>query len=98
MSGSVSSAAAAGAEEAQKAAKPADPMLSATVIICRECEDRSYKILFVKRHDKARFMPNFHVFPGGILEKSDFDPRWRQLLSLPASATDSVSFPFFGSE
>eukprot|EP01096_Ripella_sp_DP13-Kostka_P004794 TRINITY_DN172_c0_g1_i1.p1 TRINITY_DN172_c0_g1~~TRINITY_DN172_c0_g1_i1.p1 ORF type:complete len:346 (-),score=95.18 TRINITY_DN172_c0_g1_i1:18-1055(-) len=64
--------------------KPKDPVLSATVIICKEFEDHSYKVLFVKRHAKARFMANFHVFPGGLLEKSDFDARWKTHLSTPA--------------
>jgi 8-oxo-dGTP pyrophosphatase MutT (NUDIX family) len=71
---------------------PAEPRLAATVIICRHSpittssnSSIDYQVLFVKRHSKARFMPNFHVFPGGILEPSDSAPEWKSYLSHSAS-------------
>jgi hypothetical protein len=33
----------------------------------------------VKRSAKARFMAGAHVFPGGLTELSDQDPKWKQL-------------------
>jgi len=38
-----------------------------------------FKLLMVKRSSKNRFMPGAHVFPGGVLETSDNDPRWASL-------------------
>ena len=66
------------------------PRLAATVIICRQAAREStsssssaldYEVLFVKRHSKARFMPDFHVFPGGTVEVSDFEAEWSEYLS-----------------
>eukprot|EP00009_Paramoeba_aestuarina_P004180 CAMPEP_0201508698 /NCGR_PEP_ID=MMETSP0161_2-20130828/1978_1 /ASSEMBLY_ACC=CAM_ASM_000251 /TAXON_ID=180227 /ORGANISM="Neoparamoeba aestuarina, Strain SoJaBio B1-5/56/2" /LENGTH=287 /DNA_ID=CAMNT_0047903437 /DNA_START=153 /DNA_END=1013 /DNA_ORIENTATION=- len=59
----------------------ATPRPAATVIVAVEGEDDSYQILFVKRHKKARFMPSAHVFPGGVIEKSDRDARWRKRIT-----------------
>ena len=42
-----------------------------------------YEILFVKRKDSARFMPGYHVFPGGITEKSDEIGEDHKLLPQP---------------
>eukprot|EP00005_Dracoamoeba_jomungandri_P003319 CAMPEP_0174255984 /NCGR_PEP_ID=MMETSP0439-20130205/5262_1 /TAXON_ID=0 /ORGANISM="Stereomyxa ramosa, Strain Chinc5" /LENGTH=289 /DNA_ID=CAMNT_0015338395 /DNA_START=121 /DNA_END=987 /DNA_ORIENTATION=+ len=39
----------------------------------------NYRVLMVKRSNKARFMPGAHVFPGGIIEQTDNDPRWLEL-------------------
>ena len=64
------------------------PRLAATVIICRQAVATAaaastvdYEVLFVKRHSKARFMPNYHVFPGGTLEVSDFEAEWSNYAS-----------------
>ncbi len=35
----------------------------------------------VKRAAKSRFMAGAHVFPGGIMEPSDSDPAWRNLIN-----------------
>ena len=64
---------------------PVKPKLASTVIICRPIPPQQsiyvsnvtvdYEILLVKRRKEARFMPNFYVFPGGLLEEeSDFLP------------------------
>lgn len=42
-----------------------------------------YEILFVKRREAARFMPGYHVFPGGITETSDELPEKHPLLPSP---------------
>jgi nucleoside diphosphate-linked moiety X motif protein 19 len=39
-----------------------------------------YKLLMMKRSRKSKFMPSAVVFPGGVTEKSDFCPTWKQLL------------------
>lgn len=47
-----------------------------------------YKILMVKRSSKNRFMPNTHVFPGGVVETADNDPKWAQICGWKGDATD----------
>ena len=39
------------------------------------------KILTLKRSKSAKFMPNAVVFPGGVVDKSDFNRDWLELLS-----------------
>ncbi|KAG9260961.1 nucleoside diphosphate-linked moiety X motif 19 [Astyanax mexicanus] len=39
----------------------------------------NYKVLLLKRSGKSGFMPNAHVFPGGLAEASDFSPEWLDL-------------------
>ena len=71
---------------------PAVPKLAATVLICRPEPEHGYKLLFVKRHAKARFMPGYHVFPGGIVENSDFDAQWSSLIAqVQSQKTKNVS-------
>lgn len=68
---------------------PAVPKLAATVLICRALEQVrngfDYEVLFVKRKETARFMPGYHVFPGGITEPSDEIPEDHPLLPCPLS-------------
>lgn len=35
-----------------------------------------YRVLLLKRHGAARFMPNLHVFPGGCAETADLPSEW----------------------
>lgn len=55
----------------------------------------------VKRHAKARFMPNYHVFPGGIgmykhalsdqsVEMSDSSPAWDGVSTIPSKANCQI--------
>ena len=37
----------------------------------------SFKVLMMKRSANSKFMPNACVFPGGVVDKSDFDPEWK---------------------
>jgi len=39
-------------------------------------DNHDYRILFVKRSNESHFMPNTHVFPGGVFEESDSSPVW----------------------
>ena len=39
-----------------------------------------YNLLMMKRSRRSKFMPNAYVFPGGVTEKSDFCPTWKELL------------------
>jgi len=65
----------------------ATPKLAATVVVCKPLEiprnGFDYEILFVKRKPTARFMPGYHVFPGGIVEDSDILPDGHPLLPIP---------------
>ncbi|CAL4193058.1 unnamed protein product, partial [Meganyctiphanes norvegica] len=38
-----------------------------------------YNILFLKRSQKSQFMPNAYVFPGGVVESSDFSMAWMDI-------------------
>ncbi|GFN99663.1 nucleoside diphosphate-linked moiety x motif 19 [Plakobranchus ocellatus] len=35
-----------------------------------------FEVLMMKRSSKSKFMPNLHVFPGGVADDSDFSSRW----------------------
>lgn len=37
-----------------------------------------FKALLFNRHEKASFMPNSAVFPGGVCESADESPIWRK--------------------
>lgn len=37
-----------------------------------------FKALLFNRHEKASFMPNSAVFPGGVCEPADETPLWRK--------------------
>ncbi|XP_043285485.1 nucleoside diphosphate-linked moiety X motif 19 [Venturia canescens] len=66
---------------------------SATVILAsRQIQKRNpslsnsvfqydYKLLNLKRHGQASFMPGAYVFPGGTVEPSDADLKWKNLFS-----------------
>jgi len=47
-----------------------------------------YKLLLVKRSSKNRFMPNAHVFPGGVVESSDNDPKWAKMCGWDGDAKE----------
>jgi len=40
-----------------------------------------FKILTLKRSKNAKFMPNAVVFPGGVVDKTDFSGEWLEILS-----------------
>ncbi|MFW9988822.1 MAG: hypothetical protein ACFFC3_09220 [Candidatus Odinarchaeota archaeon] len=57
---------------------PVEPKLAATVILLRERvfklksgADCEFQVYMVKRHRNARFMSEYHVFPGGAIDKQD---------------------------
>lgn len=51
------------------------------------------ELLFVKRTSRAGFMPNTHVFPGGLLDKADYSPEWLDIFRRTSSG-DSSKSPF----
>lgn len=57
---------------------------AATVIVLRD-RARDPKILMGQRGDKAAFMPNKFVFPGGAVDAADYDVPLAQPLSLPSA-------------
>ncbi|XP_076855170.1 acyl-coenzyme A diphosphatase NUDT19 [Brachyhypopomus gauderio] len=38
-----------------------------------------YKVLLLKRSGKSGFMPNAYVFPGGLVDPSDFSSEWMEV-------------------
>ncbi len=59
-----------------KTRKTVQPKDAATVILMRESRDAdvSFEVLLVRRHARSRFCSEFHVYPGGILDDSDWAP------------------------
>ncbi|KAM6430217.1 acyl-coenzyme A diphosphatase NUDT19 [Liasis olivaceus] len=39
-----------------------------------------YQVLLLRRSAASAFMPDAHVFPGGVADATDFSPAWRELL------------------
>lgn len=66
--------------------KPARPKDAASLVIYRR-RSGNVEILMGRRHGKARFKPGVYVFPGGIVERSDFRARPGSELD-PAMARD----------
>lgn len=59
-----------------KTRKIVQPRDAATVILMRESRGAAapFEILLVRRHAKSRFCSEFHVYPGGMLDASDWEP------------------------
>jgi len=55
----------------------ATPTDAATVMLLRPHQDAEMKeveVLMVLRNRKSRFVPGYHVYPGGILDPEDYEP------------------------
>ncbi len=55
----------------------ATPTDAATVMLLRPCPTKGVKdieVLMVLRNRRSRFVPGYHVYPGGILDPEDFEP------------------------
>ncbi|XP_034044220.1 nucleoside diphosphate-linked moiety X motif 19 [Thalassophryne amazonica] len=66
---------------------------AATVILAAGHRLRSsfdYDVLLLKRSSKSGFLPNAYVFPGGLLDSSDFSNEWLDVFS------SFTNFPHFG--
>jgi 8-oxo-dGTP pyrophosphatase MutT (NUDIX family) len=51
---------------------PVEPVPAATVILLRDGPG-SPEVLMTERHSKSDFMPDLYVFPGGRVEKQDYE-------------------------
>jgi 8-oxo-dGTP pyrophosphatase MutT (NUDIX family) len=63
-----------GPAEAPNLGTPAVPRPSASVVLLRrggKHKDRALEVLLLKRTEKAKFMPNVWVFPGGSVDAED---------------------------
>ncbi|GAA6072320.1 nucleoside diphosphate-linked moiety X motif 19 [Tachysurus ichikawai] len=49
-----------------------------------------YEVLLLKRSGKSSFMPNAYVFPGGLVEPSDFSSEWLEVFKA------FIHLPMFG--
>jgi 8-oxo-dGTP pyrophosphatase MutT (NUDIX family) len=55
----------------------AAPTDAATVMLLRPCRNADVKdieVLLVLRHRRSRFVPGYHVYPGGVVDPEDFEP------------------------
>jgi 8-oxo-dGTP pyrophosphatase MutT (NUDIX family) len=69
---------------------------AATIIISKVTTKWPYKILLIKRSEKARFLPGAHVFPGGCLEP--IDDRMAEFLQKDEANTTRIMKAFLGSK
>jgi 8-oxo-dGTP pyrophosphatase MutT (NUDIX family) len=63
-----------GPAEAPNLGEPTEPRPAASVVLLRrggKHADRVLEVLLLKRAEKARFMPNVWVFPGGAVDDAD---------------------------
>jgi 8-oxo-dGTP pyrophosphatase MutT (NUDIX family) len=63
-----------GPAEAPNLGEPSEPRPAASVVLLRRGgrhADRALEVLLLKRTEKARFMPNVWVFPGGAVDDGD---------------------------
>ncbi len=63
-----------GPAEAPNLGEPSVPRPAASVVLLRrggKHADRALEVLLLKRTEKARFMPNVWVFPGGAVDDGD---------------------------
>lgn len=53
---------------------------SSLIILAKDkvnlAKQANFKALLFNRHEKATFMPNSSVFPGGVCETADETPMW----------------------
>lgn len=70
----------------------ADTLPSRTPLLGSQLPHKSrfdYDVLLLKRSSKSGFMPNAYVFPGGMVDSSDFSSEW---LDVFKSFTNSPNF------
>jgi 8-oxo-dGTP pyrophosphatase MutT (NUDIX family) len=63
-----------GPAEAPNLGTPSEPRPAASVVLLRrggKHGDRELEVLLLKRSEKAKFMPNVWVFPGGAVDAAD---------------------------
>jgi 8-oxo-dGTP pyrophosphatase MutT (NUDIX family) len=63
-----------GPAEAPNLGEPSVPRPAASIVLLRrggKHQDRALEVLLLKRTERARFMPNVWVFPGGAVDDSD---------------------------
>src|SRR3954469_9347786 len=63
-----------GPAEAPNLGRPSEPRPAASVVLLRrggKHSDRALEVLLLKRTERARFMPNVWVFPGGAVDHAD---------------------------
>lgn len=68
-------------------APPVVPRLSSTVILVRD--DPDLRVLMIQRHGAGDFADAL-VFPGGLVDPSDSDPRWLPLIADAEGAADEL--------
>ncbi len=62
---------------------PAKPRDAATLILLRDSCRHSggIEVLLLRRHARSAFLPGAYVFPGGVVEETDFAPEMAALCS-----------------
>lgn len=69
--------------------EPAKPRTAATLMLARDGTD-GLELFMVVRHHEIEFASGALVFPGGSVDPTDFDPRWRSLAEGVDQASDEM--------
>ena len=74
---------------------PAVPRDAATLILLRQAAPPAagIEVLMLRRHASSAFMPGAYVFPGGVVEESDYAPEMERLCRGLTSAQARTTIP-----
>jgi 8-oxo-dGTP pyrophosphatase MutT (NUDIX family) len=74
---------------------PAIPRDAATLILLRHAAPPTsgIEVLMLRRHANSAFMPGAYVFPGGVVEESDYAPEMERLCHGLTSAQARTAIP-----
>ncbi len=61
-------------------AEPAQPKPAATTVVARPGAEAPFELLLLKRPMASRFAAGAYVFPGGVVDPSDGDAYWTDVL------------------
>ncbi|KAL1457201.1 hypothetical protein WDU94_001857 [Cyamophila willieti] len=55
---------------------------STVIIAAKNKTNEQYQILSLQRSEKSSFLPNVHVFPGGLVDEADSSVEWLKVFKL----------------
>jgi 8-oxo-dGTP pyrophosphatase MutT (NUDIX family) len=68
---------------------PVEPRPAATIVLAHASAGNPYEVLLLRRPDTSRFAAGAYVFPGGVIDPADADPRL--LPVLPAGTAEPAA-------
>ncbi|MCX8023202.1 MAG: NUDIX hydrolase [Syntrophorhabdaceae bacterium] len=75
---------------------PPVPRNAATVVLLKDKAQGGLEVFLVKRHEKSVFMGNNYVFPGGVVDREDYNEEILEFCSgLPDDESKKALIPFY---